>query len=72
MTDAEQRFLDAVASVLEAPALGFDDDFRESCEWCSLKAFGLLVLMENDFATPLNLAELERLRTVRELYSVKI
>ena len=72
MTDAEQRFLDAVASVLEAPALGFDDDFRAACEWCSLKAFGLLVLMENDFATPLNLADLERLRTVRELYSVKI
>lgn len=69
MTRPEAEFCAAVASVLEVPSIGLGDEFRSVPDWCSLKAFGLLVMMENDFAVPLTVADLAELRTVGDLWS---
>ena len=61
-------FLRSVASVLEVDSVTLDTDFRQVPGWCSLQGFGLLVLMENDWATPLTVDAFLRLKTVRDLY----
>ena len=61
-------FIKTMASVLEVDTLGLDDEFRNVPEWCSLKAFGLLVMMENDYSTPLTLEQFGKFKTVRDLY----
>ena len=61
------KFYEAVAGVLEVPEVGFDTRFRETDGWCSLQAFGLLVMMENDWATPLTIDRLRGLETVGDL-----
>lgn len=63
------RFAASVAAALDVPEVGMDDFFRDVPGWCSLQAFGLLVLMENDWKTPLTLADLGRMRTVRDLWN---
>ncbi len=62
------RFVKAVADVLEVGTLDLDDEFRTLDGWCSLKAFGLLVTLENDWQTPLTIDRFIELRTVRDLY----
>ena len=62
------RFVAAVASVLEVESVGLDDRFRETPGWCSLHGFGLLVLLENDWSAPVSLARFSDLKTVRDLY----
>lgn len=62
------RFVEAVASVLEVDSLGLDDDFRTVPGWCSLQGFGLLVLLENDWGAPTTIDRFLELRTVRDLY----
>lgn len=61
------RFLEAVSGVLESGEVTLSTRFRELPDWCSLKAFGLLVMMENDFAAPIDVNRLHGLETVREL-----
>jgi len=61
-------FLQSVASVLEVETIALDDNFRQVPDWCSLKGFGLLVLMENDFGAPLTIDRFLGLKTVRDLY----
>ena len=61
------RFYERAASVLEIPAAGPDTRFRELDGWCSLKAFGLLAMMENDFGASLSIAELSGCSTLGEL-----
>lgn len=61
------RFYEAVASVLEVSEVGFETRFRETEGWCSLLAFGLLVMMENEWATPLTIDRLRELNTVGDL-----
>ena len=61
-------FVKAVADVLEVETLDLDDAFRTLDGWCSLKAFGLLVTLENDWATPLTIDRFLELCTVRDLY----
>lgn len=61
-------FLRSVADVLEIGSIGIDDEFRTVSEWCSLKAFGLLVMLENDYGAPLVIDEFMKLRTVRDLF----
>jgi len=68
MEKSESEFLSAVASVLEVSSIAMADEFRSVPDWCSLKAFGLLVLLENDFATPLTISDLANLRTVADLW----
>lgn len=62
------NFLQCVAEVLEVDAIGIDDDFRAVPDWCSLKGFGLLVTLENDYGAPLKIDEFLKLRTVRDLF----
>lgn len=61
-------FYDSVAQVLEVDEVGFDTEFRQAPGWCSLQAFGLLVLMENDWNAPIDLVRLRAMRTVGDLY----
>ena len=64
------RFVEAVAGVLEvAPeALSPDTPFRETEGWCSLKAFGLLIMLENDWRAPTGIDRFMELKTVRDLW----
>lgn len=62
------KFYQAVAKVLEVGAVGYDTDFRAVDGWCSLQAFGLLVLMENDYGVRLDIGRFGDFRTVGELY----
>lgn len=62
------RFVEAVAAVLEVESIGLDEEFRAVPGWCSLQGFGLLVLLENDFQAPTPLARFLELKTVRDLY----
>lgn len=61
-------FVKAVADVLEVESLDLDTAFRTLDGWCSLKAFGLLVMLENDWATPFTIDRFLELKTVRDLY----
>ena len=64
------RFVEAVAGVLEVDPSSIDLDapFRETEGWCSLKAFGLLVMLENDWGAPTDLMRFMELRTFRDLW----
>ena len=62
------RFVKAVADVLEVDALDLDTRFRETEGWCSLKAFGLLVMLENDWGAPTDIERFMSLATVRDLW----
>ncbi len=61
-------FVRAVAAVLEVESLTLDDDFRAAPGWCSLQAFGLLVLLENDFGACVTIDQFQNLKTVRDLF----
>ena len=63
------KFYDSVAQVLELDEVGFDTMFRDAPGWCSLHAFGLLVIMENDWNAPLTISRLQEMSTVGELYA---
>ena len=62
------NFVKAVANVLEVEDIGLDAPFRETEGWCSLKAFGLLVMLENDWGAPTDINRFMTLRTVRDLW----
>ena len=62
------KFEKAVADVLEVDEIGLDAPFREVDGWCSLKAFGLLVMLENDWGAPVSIDRFMELKTVRDLW----
>lgn len=62
------RFLAAVASVLEVPEVTMDLEFRTVPGWCSLQGFGLLVLLENDWGAPVTIDRFLEFKTVKDLY----
>lgn len=62
------HFVKAVAEVLEVETLDLETPFRQTEGWCSLKGFGLLVLLENDWGAPLPLERFLALETVRDLW----
>ena len=61
-------FLQKIAETLEVDAIGIDDRFRETPDWCSLKGFGILVTLENDYGTRLDVDAFLGLETVRDLF----
>lgn len=61
-------FLQSVASVLEVPSVELDDDFRAVPDWSSLQGFGLVVLLKNNWDTPVTLERFLALKTVKDLY----
>ena len=62
------KFLKSVADVLEVESVALDTPFRETEGWCSLKAFGLLVMLENDWGAPTDLMRFMELKTFRDLW----
>ena len=61
-----QEFLDRMSAVMERP-VALDTRFRETEGWSSLKAFGLLVTLENDFGRAMNLDEFKAMDTIGDL-----
>ena len=59
-------FLDRMSSVLETPVTA-ETRFREVEGWSSLMAFGVLVVLENDYGRRMDLAEFANINTVGEL-----
>lgn len=64
-----ERFLSRVADILDEREVTADTKFRELEGWCSLMAFGLLVMMENDYHTQLTIEEFMSINTPGELFS---
>ena len=62
-------FLARVAAVLEMDAVTPATCFRETPDWCSLKAFGLLVMLENDYQARLTVDDFRAVKTVGGLYA---
>ena len=63
-------FYRKAAAVLEVPSVGPDTRFRELDGWCSLKAFGLLTMMDNDFGVAVPIGEFVGYSTLGELESL--
>lgn len=63
-----EDFRNRVAAILEVPQVEDSTRFRELPGWCSLQAFGLLVMLENDRGVRLDAARFAELETVGELY----
>ena len=63
------EFLDKVAAVLEVPSVTPDTDFRAVEGWCSLMAFGLLVMLEQHYGKTLAVEDFQKLWTVADLAS---
>ena len=63
-----EDFRNRVAAVLEVPQVEDSTRFRELPGWCSLQAFGLLVMLENDCGVRLDAVRFAELETVGELY----
>lgn len=61
------KFCKAAADVLEVESVTPETHFREVEGWCSLMAFGLLVMMENDWKAPLTIEEFMKRSTIRDL-----
>lgn len=62
------RFYGSVADVLETGSVDGETRFRETPGWCSLKGFGLLVLLENDWGARVPLERFLTLETCRDLW----
>ena len=62
------KFEQSVADVLEVETVSPETRFRETEGWCSLKAFGLLVMMENDWLAPVSIDRFQTFASVRDLY----
>ena len=63
-----EDFLKKVAEVLEVESVTDETRFRELDGWCSLQAFGLLVMLENDMGVRMDIAAFQKIETVGELY----
>lgn len=61
-------FLERAAEVLDVASVSETTRFRELPGWCSLQAFGLLVLLENGCGVPMDLARFGTFQTLGELY----
>lgn len=57
-----------VAEVLEVESVTDDTRFRELDGWCSLQAFGLLVMLENELGVRMGIDAFCAIETVGELY----
>ena len=63
-----EKFLEDIAETLEVPTVKPEDDFRAVPGWSSLQGFGLVVLLKNNWETPVTLERFLALKTVRDLY----
>lgn len=63
---AMKTFLEKMEAVLECP-VSCETRFRETEDWSSLKAFGILVTLENDFGRRMTVDEFLTMDTLGEL-----
>ena len=56
-----------LADVLDVPALTPETRFRDLDDWCSLKAFGLLIHLENKYGKNIPIDEFLKLNTIQDL-----
>ena len=63
-----EDFLKKVAEVLEVESVTDETRFRELDGWCSLQAFGLLVMLENEMGVRMDIEAFQKIETVGELY----
>ncbi len=63
-----EDFRRKVAEVLEVESVTDDTRFRELDGWCSLQAFGLLVMLENEMGVRMDIDTFQSIETVGELY----
>ena len=63
-----EDFRQKVADVLEVESVTDETRFRELEGWCSLQAFGLLVLLENELGVRMDVEAFQKIETVGELY----
>lgn len=64
----KEDFLRRAAETLEVEAVSETTAFRELPGWCSMKAFGLMVLAENGLGVRMDVERFRSLRTLGELY----
>ena len=60
-------FLAKVADVLEVESVAPETDFRQVEGWYSLKAFGLLVTLDQEYGKQIGIDEFLQFRTVSDL-----
>ena len=64
-----ERFLQRAADILDVDTVTPETRFSEVPGWCSLMAFGLLVMMESDYSRELSIEEFMRIETLGQLFS---
>lgn len=64
----QSDFLEKAAEVLEVEAVTAETRFRELPDWCSLQAFGLLVLLENECGVRMDLEAFRQCETLGDLF----
>ena len=64
----KEDFHRKVAEVLEVESVTDGTRFREQDGWCSLQAFGLLVMLENELGVHMDIETFQSIETVGELY----
>ncbi len=67
-----EDFQSKIAVILEVDSVEKTTEFKGLKEWCSLQAFGILVMLENDFHKRINIDGLMALSTVGEIYELAI
>jgi acyl carrier protein len=60
------EFLDRMAEVLEVPVTP-ETRFRELAGYSSLKGFGLMVVLENEYHRPISISEFAAMSTICDL-----
>lgn len=61
-------FYARLARILDVPRVGAGTKFRETPEWCSLVAFGVLAFLENSCGTALSVDDLAACETAEDLF----
>ncbi len=65
-----EDFQSKIAVILEVDCVEKNTEFKNLKEWCSLQAFGILVMLENDFNKRVNIGDLMALSTVGDIYTL--
>ena len=60
------EFLDRMAEVLEVPVTP-ETRFRELAGYSSLKGFGIMVVLENEYHRQVSISEFAAMSTIRDL-----
>ncbi|HRW93777.1 MAG TPA: acyl carrier protein [Thermotogota bacterium] len=67
----EQKFLEGISEILEVETdeISLDTDFRKEIPfWDSLKGFGILVYLEEDYNKKLSVDEFMEQKTIGDLF----